>query len=684
MKASYNWLREFVDFRLPPEELAHALTMAGFEVEGMSRTDNDAVFDINVTPNRPDCLSITGIAREISAILKIPSRSKQVDIRKQEGRGPEVEIGDTRLCRRYAARLITGVKPAPSPEWLIKRLEAHGFRTSLNIVDITNYVLLETGQPLHAFDLDKLSGRKIEVKTAGPVKKFHTLDNEDRDLNSEMLLIWDAEKPVALAGIMGGLNTEVSSSTVNILLESAYFYPSSVRRTSKSLGIASESSYRFERGADINNIVFALDRAAALIAEIAGGRISGLTDVYPGPSAARHVRISFEKINSVLGTVIPESFSEGILADLGFEVEREGGGFNVRPPGFREDIQTDVDVIEEIARLYGYDRIPATLPSIRMQPAPSGKKTGIIKPIKDSMTGSGFYEAINYSFFYPDALDKLNIPPADSRRDLVFIKNPLRKEESAMRTTLLPALLNNVALNINRGEKALRFFEVSRVFLPSNKSLPEEVVQMAAVCNQETSASLWQTRHDGFYDIKGAMENLFKVLRIRDFYLDQEISGLEPYLHPGKSCSIISGGDKIGSLGTVHPTVLEAFNIKGNLTVLEILDVEKLSRHISPGTTFLSLPRFPYVERDIAIVVFKDITAEQARNEISSIDSDLIESVTLFDVYTGKPIPQDRKSLAFSVRFRAADRTLTDAEVDSLHRIIVERLINKLNAELRS
>jgi len=684
LKTSYKWLKEFTDFALSPKELAHALTMAGFEVEGMEDIEGDTLLDINVTPNRPDCLCITGIAREISAILEVPFKAISFDVGKEEGRGPEIEIKDFRLCKRYASRTISGVKPAPSPAWLIKRLESHGFRVSYNIVDITNYVLLEMGQPLHAFDLDKLDGQKIMVKTAGLEISLRTLDNEDRKLSKDMLLIWDAKKPVALAGVMGGQNSEVSLSTVNVLIESAYFHPASIRRTSKALNIISESSYRFERGVDIYNVAKALDRAAQMIAEIAGGRVSSLTDIYPEPCELKKIFVRPEKINSLLGIEIKESSVQKILNSLGFETKREGDGYIVTPPSFRQDIQRDMDVIEELARLYGYDKIPATLPCIKMQPAPVNKRQDIIRTTKNIMIRSGFSETINYSFFKPDTLDKLNLSSDDKRRNLVFIKNPLRKEESAMRTSLIPALLNNVSLNLNHGEKDISFFEVSRVFLPSNQKLPDEIVQMAAISNNNKPAMLWENKHDGFYDLKGALENLFRDLKIKQYYLKQDTSSIEPYLHPGKSCNIIVSGEKIGSLGTIHPRVSESFDIKGSMTILEIYDLDKLLEHVSPVTTFVSLPKFPYVERDVAIIVSNEVSVEQVNREILNVDSNLIEAVSLFDIYTGKPIPQDKKSLAFSIRYRAADRTLTDEEVDSLHSIIVERLKSTLNVELRS
>jgi phenylalanyl-tRNA synthetase beta chain len=683
MKASYNWLKEFVEFDLPYEELAHALTMSGFEVEAIEKYEDDIIFDIGVTPNRPDCLSIRGIAREISAILDSPFKDISTEISGEKGKGPVVEIKDPNLCCRYSSRIVNGVKPGPSPAWMVKRLESCGFRSTSNIVDITNYVMLEVGQPLHAFDLNKLDGEIIIVKPAGDVNTFTALDGEERKLSEDMLLIWDSKGPVAIAGVMGGQSTEVSDSTVNILLESAYFLPSSVRRTSKSLNLSTESSYRFERGVDINAAPLALDRAARMITELAGGRITHITDEYPGKFKPRKIPVSFEKINSVIGVDIEKSFIEKTLGSLGFKTEMEGKGMVVTPPGFRNDAERDIDIIEEVARLYGYDKIPSTLPVMQMSAAPEHKTQQLIKNLKDSMVKSGFSEVINYSFLNPEVLDKLNLDPRDRRRNLIHIKNPLRKEESAMRTTLVPAILNNVNLNLNRGEKMLSMFEISRVFLPGSGKLPDEVVQLSAVYLKENTASLWHDKHDGLYDLKGVLENIFSDLKIQNFSIkDSGIS--EPYLHPGKSGSIMINGEKAGSVGILHPGVAEAFDIKGDIALAEIYDIDKILNAVSTKTTFVSLPKFPYVERDVALIVSDAISVSAVRDEILDVESDIVESVSLFDVYKGKPIPPDKKSLAFSIRFRAADRTLTDNEVDKLHSEIRKRIEKNLGAELRS
>lgn len=682
MKASINWLKEFVAFSVSPSEIAHALTMAGLEVEGIEPFEGDYILEINVTPNRPDCLSIIGIAREISAILGLTLTQKAVPLLKGEGEGPCIEVKDTLLCQRYSSRVIKGVKVGQSPEWISKRLELHGFRSVNNIVDITNYVLLETGHPLHAFDFDKLAGNCIVVKTAGSIDRFLTIDNKEKKLNNEMLLIWDAEKPIAIAGVMGGLNSEVTTSAVNILLESAYFNPISIRRTSKSLNQSTESSYRFERGMDINNIVSALNRAAQLIVDIAGGKVSQLVDIYPIPFSAHPISVKPKKINTIMSIEIELSHIERLLKSIGFEVKKSGEEIFVTPPSFRHDIQQEMDVIEEIARLYGYNNIPSTLPLVEMRHSAENIQWNFIKKIKASMKASGFYEVINYSFLNPLVLDKLRLSDDDIRRRLVYIKNPLRKEDEALRTTLIPTLLENVRLNISRGEKSLRLFEISNIFLRADEGLPHERMRMTAVYLDDRKEHLWHSKHDRFYDLKGAVENLFIELRIKDYSFIQDLSLIEPYMHHGKSSIIKIGNEMVGSVGALRPEVLQAFEIDSVVNILEI-DINNIFSFVSEKIKYCPIPKYPYIERDISIIVPEDITNKDAKEVILGIDSDLIESVHLFDVYTGKPIPPGKKSIAFSIRYRAGDRTLTDSEVNQLHSKILCRLEAELKAEVR-
>jgi phenylalanyl-tRNA synthetase beta chain len=575
MKASVKWLREFVEFSLTASELANALTMAGLEVEDINELEEDAILEINITPNRSDCLSITGIAREISALLGMPFKFNPASVQKEEGAGPSIEIKDESLCPRYASRVIYNVQVKPSPQWISERLQHHGLRPVNNIVDITNYVLLEMGHPLHAFDLDRLSGKRIVVKTAGSADRLLTLDNEDRKLTREMLLIWDSEKPVAVAGVMGGLHTEVIDSTKHILLESAYFSPLSIRRTSKALSLSTEASYRFERGADINGVVPALERAVQLIIDNAGGTATGITDVYRKPLRSQRITLTWKKINDTLGININPSRIYTMLKSLGIEHKTEGEGISVMPPSFRQDMRMDVDVIEEVARLYGYNNIPSTFPNIEIQPIKSNIRWDFVHTIKNLMVRSGYLEAINYSFLNPSVFDKLRLPAKDKRRKLTTIKNPLKKEDEALRTTLIPALLENVRLNIRRGERSIRIFEISSVFLHSTRNLPYEILKLSAIYLKDRNETVWQEKHDGFYDLKGALENIFLDLKIKDYSFHKDMDVKEPYLHPGKSCVIKINEHVAGYLGTLHPEVAEDFDVYPETNIME-LDIDKI------------------------------------------------------------------------------------------------------------
>jgi phenylalanyl-tRNA synthetase beta chain len=683
MKISIQWLKEYVDFSMSPEELADVLTMAGQEVEGIENFEDDSILDFSITPNRPDCLSVRGIAREISAILNSPFKDKIVLIHEEEGVRPLIEIQDSELCSRYSSRIIRGVKVGPSPERIVKRLEYTGLRPVNNIVDITNYVLLEMGHPLHAFDLDRLKSKHIIVKTAGETTKFQTLDSETRKLSKDMLMIWDEKRPVAIAGVMGGLDSEVTESTVDVLLESAYFEPRSVRRTSKALNLTTEASYRFERGTDVKITVPALDLVAKLIMEIAGGMTSKLTDVYVKPFNAHQTFMSLKKMNNVLGVEIESSLVSDMLTRLGIENRKEGQGITVISPSFRQDIQRETDVIEEVARLYGYDRIPKTLPKVEMRPATENQVWKFIHAIKESMRKSGYSEAINFGFLNPLMLDTLRLSPDDRRRSLMMIRNPLKKDEQTLRTTLIPALLENVQLNVHRGVTILRLFEIAKVFFRTDRNLPDEVLKLSAVYVKDERSSVWQTKHDGFYDIKGALENLLSELCIKNYSFGHGNETVEPYLHPGKSTSVKVNEGSIGVFGALHPQISHELDITPETFVLE-LDIDSLLALVPSKISYTPVPKYPYVERDLAIVIPENITASVVEGVIRGIDTPIIESVKLFDIYTGEPIPKGQKSMAFSIRYRAEDRTLTADEVNQLHTKILEKLKETLKAELRS
>jgi phenylalanyl-tRNA synthetase beta chain len=707
MRVPFEWLKEFIDIKESPHEVAHRLTMIGLEVEATEQVDSDVVFEVNVTPNRPDCLSIIGIARELSAAYKAPLVFPDHDILAETGELDfNVDIVDAELCHRYAGRVVRNLKIGHSPDWLKKRLEKCGIRSINNIVDITNYVLLELGHPLHAFDLKTIKGRRIIVGTPNSVKgtgtriKFKTLDGIEREMPDDSLLIWDAERPIAIAGVMGGIETEVSDSTVDIFIESAYFEPVSVRRTSKTLGLKTESSYRFERGTDIKMLKKALDRAAYLMKEVAGGTICGKIDIYPKRYKPDEINIRYSRVNDTLGLKLAKEEIINCLDGLGFEMKKLANSLKIKPPAYRRDIKSEVDVIEEVARIYGYDRIPAQLPKAtigieRQKAIGSGQE--VKSNIKQALLKSGFTEVINYSFMGLQDIDLLGIEKDDERRSLVQIKNPLKIEESFMRTTLIPAFIKNLVHNVSHGNRELRLFEIAKVFISSqlpvvSSQLPVEREHLAALYYKEKSKALYRDDTPDFYIVKGVIEAILNDLKIYDYSF---VRSSETFLHPGQSADIYISSQlpvassqpiRIGYVGALSPAIVDSLDIKAHkpsVIVMEI-DLDSIIPYALRETKYRPLPRYPYIERDTAIIVDSALEASSLMEWLKSYPSDLIEDVYIFDVYRGKNIPEGKKSIAFNVRYRASDRTLKDEEIDVLHNSLVNYILDKTKGQLRT
>lgn len=705
MRVPFEWLREYIDIEASAEEVAEVLTVIGHEVEGIEKFVDDVVFEVNVTPNRPDCLSIFGIARELSSYYRIPVKFPDHDfVAETEDLDFNIDILDPDLCNRYAGRIVKKAKIDSSPEWMRKRLEKCGIRTINNIVDITNYVLLELGHPLHAFDLKALKGNRIRVGTPDTVKgkenilKTKTLDGADREIPCNSLLIWDAEKPIAIAGVMGGLDTEVKSGTEDIFIESAYFNPVSIRKTSKTLGLKTESSYRFERGTDIKILKKALDRAAFLMKKLAGGEICGKIDMYPKLYVAPEIILRYKKINSVLGLNLSPDDIVGYLKSLGFELQQNPEFLKVKPPTFRGDIQREIDLIEEIARLYGYDKIPAELPKASIgfdnpQDRLMASKNNIKDTIRLSFLKNGFNEVINFSFMGAEDLDMLKIAEGDERRKPVKIMNPLRVEDSYMRTTLMPSLIKNILYNLAHGNRDLRLFEISKVFICNNplkadpdlkdSKLPNERTHIAAVCYREKIKTLYKDDTHDFYLIKGIVEALLNSLKINNYSF---IRSSEIFLHPGQSADLYISGSKAGVIGMLAPSVISSLDIKAykpQVAILE-LNLDLLFLYSINDIRYMPLSRYPYVERDTAIIVDSSLESSFIKNLISEYPSDLLEDEYVFDVYQGSSIPAGKKSIAFNIRYRAADRTLKDEEIDILHKSLVEFILDKTKGQLRA
>jgi phenylalanyl-tRNA synthetase beta chain len=648
----------------------------------------DTLFEIGLTPNRSDCLSVIGIARDLAAKLDLKVKYPQAALTE----GPEavdsiigVTIENSDLCPRYAARYITGCTIAPSPEWLVKRLNAIGIRSINNVVDITNLIMMEVGQPLHAFDCDRLSGKRIVVRTAGEGEQFTTLDNQSRVLTTSDLVICDAERPVALAGVMGGLNSEIESTTTSILLESAFFKPAAIRKTAKRLGLHTESSHRFERGIDIDNVTRALDRAASLIVELAGGVMAlGCLDVYPGKCERTAILFRPEKANELIGISLERNVILDILTRLECQVtECDDGAVSVIAPYYRNDIEREIDLIEEVARLNGYDMIPATMPIARVASDRPTRHQEIEKQVRDLLVTNGMNEIINFSFTAPDAAGKLLLNEDDSRRIAIKLANPLVDEQSVMRTTLLPGLLETTARNMNFRSLDLKLFEMRRIYLPGEgENMPHEPLCIVGALSGSRDGDGWSRPNEqvDFYDAKGIVETVLDFLDIGGVSWSTE--NPESYFHPGKSCRVFAGRECIGSVGELHPTVQKNFEIEKPVFCFE-LNFEKLIKLSRTKKTIAAPSRFPDSTRDIALLVPEELASVKITDCIRSEKSKEIEHVQIFDVYRGKGVPEGHKSIAVRIRYRSFERTLAEEEIAALHAKIIASLIDKLPVRIR-
>ncbi len=802
MKVTYNWLKEFVDFDLTPEELADLLTMLGLEVEGteqlggnmdqvitarvveknqhpnadklsLCKIDNgkefisvvcgaqnfkqgdtvalaqvgsilpgdfkikrskirgeescgmlcsekelgladessgimvldeslplgipffeamgikDTVFEIGLTPNRADCLSVIGIAREIAA--KLGKRVRYPSVVVPEYGEPvnskiSVSIQDSTGCPRYAARFISACKIAPSPNWLANRLNAVGVRSINNVVDITNLVMIELGHPLHAFDYAEIAAGQIIVRRANEGEIFRSLDAQERTLLTTDLIICDKEKAIALAGIMGGENSEITDKTTDILLESAFFNPPTIRRTSKRLGLHTESSHRFERGADLEMVPKALDRAASLIAQLADGAVAnGQVDNFPTPKPEVSINFRPEKANAMLGLSLSSDRMAELFRNLEFQVKPvTNGSFQVTIPSYRIDIEREIDLIEEICRLNGFDQVQATMPIAKVISDRPSLHQRLQKTVRNHFVSEGMHEIISFSFISPDAADRLLLNTTDIRRNNIKLCNPLALEQSVMRTTLLPGLLETASRNISFRSLDLRLFEMRRIYLPAaNEEMPVEPVWSAGIFCGSREQDSWcnQPFPIDFYDIKGIIDNLFNLLNIANVTWSSDAP--EPFYHPGKCCNILSQtGEKIGSIGEIHPQVLKNYEIERPLYYFE-LNFEQLVKFSSERINVVPPSRFPDSVRDLALLSPIDTLSCQFIDCIKSLRLKELEDVTIFDIYQGEHLPKDSKSIALRLRYRAMDRTLTDDEVQVIHSKVINALTDKLAVSVR-
>jgi len=647
---------------------------------------DDAILELELTPNRADCLSMTGVAREVSAVLgtalKLPE-IRVAEIEETIDGKVTVEIKNPELCGRYVARLVRNVKIGPSPVWMQQRLQAAGVRPISNIVDVTNYVMMEMGQPLHAFDYDKLAQQAIIVRRAREGEKMFSLDNTERELNPDMLVITDPTGPVAIAGVMGGLDTEITGETGSVLIEAAYFKPAGIHRTSKNLALRSESSARFEKGIDINGCLAAADRACQLIQEMDGGRpVKGAVDNFPAPPANPVIRLRPERVALIMGIPVPGEQVRDIMTRLGFGVTEDGSDFMVEVPTRRGDISTEIDLIEEVARLFGYNNIPTTLPEGASTEGRKSEAQVMVDTICNLMAECGLNEIITLSFMNPRAFDMLNLPQEHTLRNAVTVQNPLSEEQRVLRTTMLPGILDILSRNTARKNRDLAFFEMGRIFIPvKGEKLPQEKLTLAAAVMGKTRAG-WQSaaQEMDFYHLKGVLETLFDTLNIKKYNLVPE--NREISCHPGRTARVEIGGEALGVIGEIHPNVAENYRLNERVYVMQ-LDVETLLRFAGGVKQYSPLPRYPAMERDMAIVVSKDIMAGDINRIIRKSAGNLLERISLFDVYQGSQIKEGFKSMGFSLRFQSPERTLTDEEVNVIHQKIQQALKDNFQAELR-
>ncbi|KEI14874.1 phenylalanyl-tRNA synthetase subunit beta [Clostridium novyi B str. ATCC 27606] len=634
-----------------------------------------ASIDFEITSNRPDCLSIIGIARETAATLgidyKTPSTDYTVENNENINNSLKVEVKDE-LCRRYMARGVKNVKIAPSPSWMQERLLDAGVKPINNIVDITNFVMIELGQPMHAFDRKQISSNTIVVERAKNGEKFITLDGEERELNEEILNIKDGDKTIALAGIMGGLNSEVKDDTTEIVFECANFDGTNIRVSSKKLNLRTEASGKFEKDLDPNAVEIAMNRACHLIQELGAGEVmEGTIDIYPNKKETHIVEVDSKWVNKFLGTDLSKNEMKNLLDRLELATEINEDTLIITVPTFRCDINIKEDIAEEIARIYGYNNIKATTPSVETLKGGKNPKQLLQDKIVDTLIASGLNQSIAYSFVSPKVFDKILIPQESDLRKVVTIRNPLGEDYSIMRTTSIPSMMESLSRNYSRSNSEVRLFEIGKVYIPDEdeNELPEE----------RNIISLGMYGNVDYLDLKGVVENILDTLGITKVKFQRESEN--PSFHPGKTAALYIKKDFIGVVGEVHPDVAENYEVDERCYVAE-LNMDVLFKYAQTEKKYVELPKFPAVTRDIAILVDRDILVQEIEDTIKNQGGKLLESVKLFDVYQGKQIPEDKKSIAYALVYRG-DRTLTDKDVNKVHDKIIRALEHKLGAELR-
>ena len=632
---------------------------------------DENIVEFEITSNRPDCLSVIGLARETAVTFNRPFNVKAPEVKGADGDINDyikIDVKDTEICKRYSAKVVKNVKIGPSPKWMVDRLKACGIRSINNIVDITNYVLLEYGQPMHAFDLSFLDGAQINVRRAADGEEMVTLDGEQRKLDSSMLVICDAKKPVAVAGVMGGENSEVKEDTKTILFESANFFGTSVRRTAQKLGLRTESSARYEKGLDPNNTEPALLRACELVEMLGCGEVvGGWIDINNAEDKENRIPFDSDKINNFLGCDVSRDDMVKTLTALGFTFD----GSDVISPSFRADVEGFADVAEEVVRIFGYDKIPSTLMRSETVAAVKTRSQMAEDKIKNILTACGMYEIITYSFTNPNLFDKLCIPADSMLRNVVKISNPLGEENSIMRTTGLSSMMETLARNANFKASDAKLFELAKIYLPvEGELLPDEqqeiVLGMFGGCD--------------FYDLKGITEALLDGMNVSKYRFVPLTD--DPTFHPGRAAALMIGNKQAGVLGQIHPQVCDNYDISGEVYAAQI-SFEALLEAAADEKQYKPLPKYPAVVRDLAILADENVLAADVEEIIKKKSKNLFAGLVLFDVYQGKQVPEGKKSMAYSLTLQSDEKTLTDEDTSKTVQDILDALKDKLGAELR-
>ncbi len=687
MKVLVSWLREYVDIPFKVDELEERLSMLGLGVEGIERIgSDDAVFDLEIAANRGDLMSHLGVARELAAATRSTVRLPSGDVARDRQTVSEfvhVEVREPDLCPRFTATMLVDVRVGSSPEWLTRRLEACDVRSINNIVDVTNYVMLEMGQPMHAFDFDRVRGGRLVVRPARSKEVLTTLDGVQRTLDPQTLVVADAEQAAGIAGIIGAAPSEITASTRRVLLEAAVWHPPMIRRTSKRLGVRTESSARFERGVDQASVPSASARAVALMQQVGGGRaLDGLIDVQARRVPQKQIALNWSTVPRVLGTDV--SLNEGVatLRSLGFQAEASDGTVRVVVPSYRRDVEREEDLVEDIARHHGYERIPEEMPVEVTAQGSWAPSIDAERAVRDVLIRTGLTEVLTVPLTNGAALEMLRLPDKHPYRDAVPIRNPMVEDHVLLRTTLLPGLLHVARSNASHRLTDIQVFEIGRTFHP-NRAGAREQRSLGVLMTGATLRGAWNLPPESvrvtYYTLKGVLESLLAELRVPEAEFR---SAQASWLHPGRAASLTLGGHAIGTLGELHPDLSRALDLPAITCIAEV-DLEALLEHAVLQPRFVPPPRYPSMRRDISFVVDAGVPVAEVEAAIRRAGRPLLESVELFDIYTAAPVPEGRRNLAYALSFRSPDRTLTAEEIVETMGAITRALEKGLGAKIR-